>query len=74
MKTASLVINFKKEKEGALRDALSCFDNLEIFAVKDERMVIVIEAENIVQIEDMIDKISSYPMVENILPVYISNL
>lgn len=74
MHIASLVIEFDVNKREGFKKALSSIANLSIYGEIDEKIVIVLECENVNEINQKIKKISEFDEVKNVLPVYISEL
>lgn len=74
MKIASLIIEFDENRGEEIKQALHPFKNLTIYGEKDNKIVVVIECDEINDLTQTIDQISSIAFIKCVNPVYISEL
>lgn len=74
MKISSLIVEFHKDKGEETKKALLLYDNLTIYGEKDNKIVVVIESNELVELTKIIDEISNNSLIKSVIPVYISDI
>jgi len=74
VKIASLIVEFDENRGEEIKQALHPFKNLTIYGEKDNKIVVVIESEEIKDLTQTIDQISAITFIKSVTPVYISEL
>jgi nitrate reductase NapAB chaperone NapD len=72
LKIASLIIEYFDNKGEEVKNALLPYRNITIYGEKENKLVVVIESDEIGELTKTIENLSNISEIKNVIPVYIS--